>query len=443
MGIFSSDRYFGGYQDYASEIPANEAYGAAFGCAHVLADCQANDMVMFESAIYDDMMEVMSIQEGTMVINENAFTNVVKKIVEMFKKLIAKIKGIFKSFIAKLDGLFKSGKDLVKKYEKQIIKYSNWKEFKLPKIRRPKNKGESIRDKIEECFTLKISNDYEIPSTSATDWALTTQILNKTAKEIDDMDTEDLKLHILKEGGYVKPSISDLKDFSENITEHIWDEEETLDGDDDNISSSFFSAAWIKGVLNDDKWISDVEKANKNIEDKINKIIDDLKKIDDKIAKEIQDKKLGAEDRVRVNTNDKEGIKLADHNKEIGKDDRASSAYKDFSLSDRARLAANGKDADEKFALKNTHPYGQGGSTYQDIQKYVHALQKVASNEQEVITKVTSEYLAQVKFASAQAKKIWSAAASYSSTTHKEHYSYYAALGECAAYDVYEYMEAL
>jgi hypothetical protein len=443
MGIFSSDRYFGGYQDYASEIPANEAYGAAFGCAHVLADCQANDMVMFESAIYDDMMEVISIQEGTMVINENAFTNVIKKIVEMFKKLIAKIKGIFKSFIAKLDGLFKSGKDLVKKYEKQIIKYSNWKEFKLPKIRRPKNKGESIRDKIQECFTLKISNDYNIPSSDVTDWALSTKILDKTAKEIDDMDTEDLKLHILKEGGYVKPSISDLKDFSENVTEYIWDDEDTLDGDDDNISSSFFSAAWIKGVLNDDKWISDVEKANKNIEDKINKIIDDLKKIDDKIAKEIQDKKLGAEDRVRVNTNDKEGIKLADHNKKIGKDDRASSAYKDFSLSGNIRNDLDhGQDTSRKMNdEKESSNYR--GSTYQDIQKYVHALQKVASNEQEVITKVTSEYLAQVKFASAQAKKIWSAAASYSSTTHKEHYSYYAALGECAAYDVYEYMEAL
>jgi hypothetical protein len=438
MGIFSSDRYFGGYQDYASEIPANEAYGAAFGCAHVLADCQANDMVMFESAIYDDMMEVISIQEGTMVINENAFTNVIKKIVEMFKKLIAKIKGIFKSFIAKLDGLFKSGKDLVKKYEKQIIKYSNWKEFKLPKIRRPKNKGESIRDKIEECFTLKISNDYEIPNTDEKDWALNKKILDKTAKEIDDMDTEDLKLHILKEGGYVKPSISDLKDFSENVTEYIWDDEDTLDGDDDNISSSFFSAAWIKGVLNDDKWISDVEKANKNIEDKINKIIDDLKKIDDKIVKEIQDKKLGAEDRVRVATDDKEGIKLADHNKEIGKDDRASSAYKDFRLSDK-NVRPSGKDSTAQMVKGSLY----AGSTYQDIQKYVHALQKVASNEQEVITKVTSEYLAQVKFASAQAKKIWSAAASYSSTTHKEHYSYYAALGECAAYDVYEYMEAL
>lgn len=434
MGIFSSDRYFGGYQDYASEIPANEAYGAAFGCAHVLADCQANDMVMFESAIYDDMMEVISIQEGTMVINENAFTNVIKKIVEMFKKLIAKIKGIFKSFIAKLDGLFKSGKDLVKKYEKQIIKYSNWKEFKLPKIRRPKNKGESIRDKIEECFTLKISNNYIIPTTNIKDWAINTKILDKTAKEIDDMDTEDLKLHILKEGGYVKPSISDLKDFSENVTEYIWDDEDTLDGDDDNISSSFFSAAWIKGVLNDDKWISDVEKANKNIEDKINKIIDDLKKIDDKIAKEIQDKKLGAEDRVRINTGSAESIKLADHDKKIGKDDRASSAYKDFSLSTKER-DSKGNDTNKDL--------GDRGSTYQDIQKYVHALQKVASNEQEVITKVTSEYLAQVKFASAQAKKIWSAAASYSSTTHKEHYSYYAALGECAAYDVYEYIEAL
>ena len=94
MGIYSVNRYSSDVYDYASDIPANEAYNAAFGCAHVLADCQANDMALFESAIYSDMMEVMSIQEGVQVVNENAFTDVIKKIIEMFKKLIAKIKAV-------------------------------------------------------------------------------------------------------------------------------------------------------------------------------------------------------------------------------------------------------------------------------------------------------------------------------------------------------------
>lgn len=70
-------------------------------------------------------------------------------------------------------------------------------------------------------------------------------------------------------------------------------------------------------------------------------------------------------------------------------------------------------------------------------------MQKVASNEQEVVTKVTSEYMSQIKFAMAQAKKIWTSAAAYSSTTHKEDASYYEALGECAAEQVYQSFEAI
>ena len=427
MGIYSANRFSSIPYDYASDIPANEAYGAAFGCAHVLADCQANDMALFESAIWDDMHEVMSIQEGVEVLNENALTGVIKKIIEMFKKLIAKIKGIFKSFIAKLNGLFKSGKDLVKQYEKQILKYSNWKEYKIKGIRRPKGGKASIMGDINSLFSIKISNDYKIPDYALTDAYSKAKILDKTAKEIDDMDAEDLKNHILSHGdAYLGGKIKDIKDLSEEVTDELYDEEDTIDGDDDNITSSFFTAEWIKGVLQADKWVKDTEKINKNCTDKIDKIIDDLKKIDDKIAKEVIDKKYKDDARVRIDTS----IKLADSSKAIGKDDKAQSAYKDFKLtdeySDGSKLGAR----------------GVGGSTYPDIQKYVHALQKVASNEQEVITKVTGEYMTQVKFAISQARKLWTSAAAYTSTQHKEHASYYQAVGESAAESMYSYMES-
>ena len=149
MGIYTSNRYlYNEAYDWASEIPANEAYDAAFGCAHILADCQANDMALFEHAIYSDFAEVKAVQEGVGYVNENAFTDIIKKIVEMFKKLLAKIKGIFSAFLAKLTGAFKNGKDLVKKYEKQIIKYANWKDFKCKGVRVPKSGKENIVSSI-------------------------------------------------------------------------------------------------------------------------------------------------------------------------------------------------------------------------------------------------------------------------------------------------------
>ena len=434
MGIYSANRYSSDVYDYASDIPANEAYDAAFGCAHVLADCQANDMALFESAIYSDMMEVKSIQEGVQVVNENAFTDVIKKIIEMFKKLIAKIKGIFKAFLAKLSGMFKSGKDLVKKYEKQILKYSNWKSFKIKGIRRPKGNGTTIMNKVNELFTFKISNDYMIPSAPAA--IMTTKIFDKSAKEINDMDAEDLKNTILET--YLGGKVKDIKDLSENVTDELYDEEDTIDGDDDNISSSFFTSAWIKDVLTEDKWIKNVEKINKNCTDKIDKIIDDLRKIYDKIAKDVLDKKIDSKSAVRLGTSgggtNIQDYKLADSSKAIGKDDRAQSAYKDFEVSDKYSKDVGGA---------KIGPSNDNIASYEDFQKYIHALQKVASNEQEVITKVTGEYMAQVKFAIAQARKLWTAAAAYTSTDHKESAAYYQAVGECAAESVYTSIESL
>jgi hypothetical protein len=70
-------------------------------------------------------------------------------------------------------------------------------------------------------------------------------------------------------------------------------------------------------------------------------------------------------------------------------------------------------------------------------------MQKIASNEQEVVTKVTSEYMAQLKFAVSQARKMWTSAAAYTSTQHKEDASYYQAVGECAAEQAYQKFEAI
>lgn len=427
MGIYTSNRFVGEAYDYAAEIPANEAYDAAFGCAHIMADNQANDMALFESAIYSDMAEVMSLQEGTQIVNENAFTDVIKKIVEMFKKLLAKIKGIFNAFLAKLAGAFKNGKDLVKKYEKQIIKYSNWKDLKIRGIRKPRAGKDDIKSAIfgtgTTCaFKFAINDAYLINSNKNTaDTAYAPNIGDSiwTTSKIKDADTEDLKLALLK--GYTNVNVSDYKEFSEKVTEFLYDDENTIDGEDDKISSSTFTSKWVKGVLMDEKWESEVRKTNENLDKIINKIIDDLNDTNENLATFIANN--SESDKAAFKSSNDGKWEFRNNKGSVDKDSRAGgSVAADFELGTDGR----------KNKLKAS-----------DLQQCIQACQKVASNEQEVITNVTSEYMSQVKFAMAQARKMWTAAAAWSSTNHKESVEYYQALGEAAAEQFYMNMESI
>lgn len=406
MGIYTSNRYFTEAYDWASEIPANEAYTAAVGCAQIMADCQANDIALFESAIYSDFAEVRAFQEGVGYVNENAFTDVIKKIVEMFKKLLAKIKGIFASFIAKLTGAFKNGKDLVKKYEKQIIKYSNWKDFKCKGIRKPK--VNNIQESLNGMITTKTGVvNYTIESDSVTDYLSTGLDGYATEKQIHDADSSDIRDAILKK---YNSKLTDWDRVHEDLMDEFFDDEDTIDGD--RMSASFFSENWIKGVLSqEEKWLKDVKKTNEKIEKNINTIIDNLNKDDDVVAKFI------------TNTDNKDkkidGIKSRVYNS--NSDDKVQKTTYDAKAID-----------------SNLYTFEP-----EKLQKAIHALQKIAGQEQEVITKLTSEYMTIVKFTLAQSRKLWTAAAAWSSGVHKESVEYAQAIGESSAEQFYMNMEAV
>lgn len=414
MGIYTSNRYLNEAHDWASEIPANEAYDAAFGCAHILADCQANDMALFEHTIYNDFAEVKAVQEGVGYVNENAFTNVIKKIVEMFKKLLAKIKGIFSAFLAKLTGAFKNGKDLVKKYEKQIIKYSNWKDFKCKGVRIPES--DNIKNSIDSLFTAKKTSAAQYTITVREETADINTGISKydTVKKIDDADTEDIKDALIAE--YVS-GVTGIKELHTEVMDKLFKEEETLEGDDQVKSASYFSASWIKGVLNDDKWEKEVKKFNEKLEKNINTIIDNLNKDDDALAK--------------LMTGDEKDKRLATN--KVG-----TLSYGNASSDDKVDKTNHVFDSS-----KTTDVSSGKKSNYESVQKAIHALQKLAGNEQEVITKVTAEYMAVVKFTMAQARKVWTAAAAWSSGVHKESVDYVNAVAECAAEQFYTNMEAV
>lgn len=425
MGIYTSNRYLGEAYDYASEIPVNEAYDAAFGCAHILADCQVNDMALFESTIYSDIAEVRSIQEGYGYVNENAFTSVLKKIAEAFKKLLGKIKGIFKAFIAKLTGAFKDGKDLVKKYEKQIIKYANWKDFKCTKVREPKKSISNLKEAINTVFQAqKISAfNYSLSSNSAfynnADKELLAGVddfgnLNST-KKINDADADDIKTELLKK--YLdKVNVTEESEIHEEVMDYLFEDEDTIDGDDQVKSASYFSANWIKTILSEgEKWEKDVKKFNDKLEKNINTIIDNLNKADNNLAKFMTNKDT--------------------------KDSKASLSSVTFNNSDDNKVEKGSYDVTKadvsgSIAKLNTE-------ANERLQKAIHAMQKIATNEQEVITKITSEYMTVVKFSLANARRVWTAAAAWSSGVHKESVEYADAMGDVAAEQFYTNMESI
>lgn len=425
MGIYTSNRYLGEAYDYASEIPVNEAYDAAFGCAHILADCQVNDMALFESTIYSDIAEVRSIQEGYGYVNENAFTSVIKKLVEAFKKLLGKIKGIFKAFIAKLTGAFKDGKDLVKKYEKQIIKYANWKDFKCTKVREPKKSISNLKEAINTVFQAqKISAfNYSLSSNSAfynnADKELLAGVddfgnLNST-KKINDADADDIKTELLKK--YLdKVNVTEESEIHEEVMDYLFEDEDTIDGDDQVKSASYFSANWIKTILSEgEKWEKDVKKFNDKLEKNINTIIDNLNKADNNLAKFMTNKDT--------------------------KDSKASLSSVTFNNSDDNKVEKGSYDVTKadfsgSIAKLNTE-------ANERLQKAIHAMQKIATNEQEVITKITSEYMTVVKFSLANARRVWTAAAAWSSGVHKESVEYADAMGDVAAEQFYTNMESI
>ena len=206
--------------------------------------------------------------------------------------------------------------------------------------------------------------------------------------------------------------------------DELFDDEDDID--DDNVKSgSYFSAAWIKQVLNEgEKWTKDIKKFNDRVEKNINTIIDNLNKDDDNLAK-FMSKHPGE---VRLKGTVRGGTALS-----YGND------------SGNGRISKNsGTDFEKDLAINSTGNGSKNGTTTTEfIQKTIHALQKLAGNEQEVIAKVTSEYMEVNKFVLAQARKVWTAAAAWSSGVHKESVEYANAMGDVAAEQLYTVMESV
>lgn len=397
MGIFTnSDRTNIGSVDYAELIPANESYGCALGAAQALIDVYNNDMALFEAAIASDFSEVAAVNEGATIVavNEGA-KEILTKVIEMFKKLLAKIKGIFEAFIAKLSSHCKDNKKLYDKYKNKITGANGWKDFKV-KVRKPK--ATDIRGEIDKAFDYSLSDSVYVITGKSIFGLDFSKFLNSN----DGYDSEEIKEAIMKKRliDSVNNKIDgDMKNMEEEYMDLLFDDEEL----EDEWSLGDITGLWVGGLLADgNKWETAVKKSNDKLTRCISKIINELDKLKTEYSKNYLDKSTLQIQYVSID--------------------------KDMTVSRE----------DEK-GVANTV---KKDKTKEEYLKRVSAVQRVASNEQEVITKFTNTYMNVVKFALAQARKVWTSAAAYVST-HNEGAEFYQAVGETYAYDFISDMDAV
>lgn len=402
MGIFTnSDRTNIGSVDYAELIPANESYGCALGAAQALIDVYNNDMALFEAAIASDFSEVAAVNEGATIVavNEGA-KEILTKVIEMFKKLLAKIKGIFEAFIAKLSSHCKDNKKLYDKYKNKITGANGWKDFKV-KVRKPKINND-IRSAIDTAFSYKITEGEHGLTTYNIDGEKIMDLEFNKLEKSDGYDSEEIKENIMKTR--LDKSVSskidgDMKNMEEEYMDLLFDDEDV----EDEWSLGDITGLWVGGLLADgNKWETAVKKANDKLTRCISKIINEL----DKIKTEASKKYL---------------------------ESPGTGAFRNDNITVKSDLSI---ERSKGKALVDTKPVRE------DNLKRYSALQRVASNEQEVITKFTNTYMNVVKFTLAQARKVWTSAAAYVST-HNEGAEFYQAVGETYAYDFISDMEAV
>lgn len=418
MGIFTSNTHSSiSGVDY-TELPALEGYDAVTGCAMAMLEVQQNDMALFNATIMEDFKEVAAVNEGYEVLNESA-ADVLNKIKEIFKKLIQKIKSIFKTFLAKLMGTFGTNAGMYDKYKNQISRYTNWKDFKVKDFREVKGKGSGI-EKINEVGEWRsVGGSSNMPITysiSANVTSLYTIDITKKENFADSDEICEAIMNVRLVPNLSKNIDGDLKNMTQEFMDAVFEDKEAKD----EWTVSEILNGCVGSILQKNaggKFKQSVEEANKSLNNAISKIINEL----DKSSLEIN---------------------KASGNANLGKGD---TSFTSKQLGYDTVTTSDGKMNKVKMN-KSLSTRGSGNITKGDdaMSTKIGNLQKIATQEQNVITAFTSARLTAIKFLISQARKVWSSAAAYSSREHKnEGYEFYTAIGESAAYDFDSYMEAI
>lgn len=373
MGMYTNNT-FASLADI--EFPTLEGYVGSIGAGIALVEGYQNDFALFQAGIYGDFQEMAAIKEGVgdiVALQEFSIKGVFDKIIEFFKKLGAKIKAIFTSFAAKLGQYFtKDNKTFVKKYRKVI--FAAGRDYSNMKVKYAEPNGSSyITDVTYE--DINISK-------------------NRQEKEWDrDNAIEEILKSNLKSLG-----ASDIGEIKERLHEKMYKDEEVKD--DWTLGDLSTIATRLEGG---NKAISDIETANKKLQNTIKKVIAEIEKMQKSFTNASTSK---------------------DNLGKYGKDDNVTIGVSGVTQGDTAGTVS-----------RQGHKYDDFDKTGMELeQKRLNYMQNMASVHQSIIMAFCSAIMAEAKFGIAQDRRVWAQAASFRNV-NKEDADLLAAIGEATDFE--------
>lgn len=315
-------------------------------------ESQQNELIMFENNLAVDFQEAAMIHEGANVedieaLHENVFTDIFKRIKDLFMKLWAKIKSIFKVFIAKFDSIFmKSSKEFIKKYKKDVLKKD------LTDVTINYSKPKDVQFIVNSALTVSLTSNESEKS-----------LFNPSeiTKVLEDYDAEK------QEEEYIKKLTTlnnvTLADFDKEYHEYCYDDESKED-----LTTSLLSEA-IATLEGSDDILKKVKKANGILNNAVANIIKEIDKEQSNFAKVKSDENTGVHTHFSVDSGEKNVTKSAER-----------------------RSGATSDDAKRKAK--------------ESQQAILSLLSKRASCLQSCVTKVTAGTIREAKFGASQARRV-------------------------------------
>ena len=311
-------------------------------------ESQQNELIMFENNLAVDFQEAAMIHEGAYAedieaLHENVFTDIFKRIKDLFMKLWAKIKSIFKVFIAKFDSIFmKSSKEFIKKYKKDVMN-KDLKDITI-NYSRPNN----VQFVISKILTVNIT-DADISGGQ-----------DSIQKALENYDSERQEEEYIEHLTGLRNVT--LADFDKEYHEHCYEDESKED-----LTSSLVADA-ISYLEGSDDVLKRVKKANDILERAIANIIKEIDKEQSDFAKLKSNEDMDTTIYYTTDAGEKNNIQKM-------KIDR---------------------DTDED-AIKSQKPVKQAT---------INLLSKRAACLQSCITKVTAGTVREAKFGASQARRV-------------------------------------